>query len=173
MIAAFPISGKRRAVAGCEHWGSVLGRRRMPLEPQGRLGAHSTGCRRGILGRLWGALGWAQAEPPFREAVLSVFSEEPALPQLCGCHRFFLLMETTGRTENICKPLRSKEGTATTARVGEAFPAQSRAVPLPQLSGMFSFPRALCRSCLFVFYPQAAAFPGHSPHVEQPQFVKD
>lgn len=61
-------------------------------------------------------------------------------------------METTCRTENICKLLRSEEGTAITTRA-EGRLSQGKAVlcPFPDVSRMFSFPRACCRSFYLFF----------------------
>lgn len=62
-------------------------------------------------------------------------------------------METTCRTENICKLLRSKEGAAiTTGAEGRLFQGRVVLCPFPRVSRMFSFPWACCLSFLPLFF---------------------
>lgn len=102
---------------------------------------------------------WEKANPSRcaqESGIGSIFSREQAQPQTLGCLiDFFLLMETTCRTENICKLLRSKEGAAITTGVeGRLFQGRVVLCPFPSVSRMFSFPWACCLSFFFFILKQ-------------------
>lgn len=123
-------------------------------------------------GKRWGQ-SWEKANPPRctqERGIWSIFSREQAQPQTLGCLiDFSLLMETTCRTENICKLLRTKKGAAiTTGAEGRLSQGSVMLCPFPSISRMFAFPWACCLSFLsFFFNPQARAFPGYLPHMDQ------
>lgn len=73
MIAAFPISGKRRAVAGCELWGTALGRRRIAVGAAGQAGRPQHQLHEGDFGVALRSIGLGAGGAAFREAVLCLF----------------------------------------------------------------------------------------------------